>query len=295
MPDRRRPRRSRPCPASARRAAPARTARRPRSASSQRRRAPRARRRRRPAASASRRAPLEDAAVGRVVVDDQHAQVARASRTASPRALAGGACLRRPKRAVKWKVLPRPGFALDPSAPAHQLDEPRRDGQPQAGAAVRAASSSRRPARTASKIARCLSGGMPMPVSRTATSQASLVAGCRLTPSDAAPRPRRSSVNLMALPTRLTRICRSRPGSPTRASGTSGGDVAGQLQALLVRPGGERLHRVAQRVAQAEVDRLELELARLDLGEVEDVVDAGAAASPPSALTVLQVLALLRA
>ena len=81
------------------------------------------------------------------------------------------------------------------------------------------------------------------------------------------------SVNLMALPTRLTTIWRSRPGSPTRASGTSGGDVVRQLQLLLCRPRRQRLQRVAQGVAQIEIDRLQLELAGFDLREVQDVVE----------------------
>ena len=51
------------------------------------------------------------------------------------------------------------------------------------------------------------------------------------------------------------------------------GDVEGQLQALLVGPQAERPHRVAQAVAEVERAGVELELARLDLGEVEDVVD----------------------
>ena len=40
-------------------------------------------------------------------------------------------------------------------------------------------------------------------------------------------------------------------------------------------PQRQRVHRVADGIAQVEVDRVELELARLDLGEVEDVVDDG--------------------
>ena len=54
------------------------------------------------------------------------------------------------------------------------------------------------------------------------------------------------SVNLIALPTRLTTICRSRIGSPTSTSGTSGMNVAGQFQALGVSAIAERLDRVAQ-------------------------------------------------
>ncbi len=50
-------------------------------------------------------------------------------------------------------------------------------------------------------------------------------------------------------------------------------DVAGQLQPLLMGAQGERLHRVAQAFAEVEPLPLQHELPRLDLGEVEDVVD----------------------
>ena len=49
--------------------------------------------------------------------------------------------------------------------------------------------------------------------------------------------------------------------------------MAGQFQALLLRPQGQRVQRVAQRVAQVEVDLIQVQLAGLDLGEIEDVVD----------------------
>ena len=49
--------------------------------------------------------------------------------------------------------------------------------------------------------------------------------------------------------------------------------VAGQLQALLVGARGQGAQGVADRRPQGEVSRLQLQLARLDLGEVEQVVD----------------------
>ena len=49
--------------------------------------------------------------------------------------------------------------------------------------------------------------------------------------------------------------------------------VGGELQPFAAGVDRERLQRVAQRVARAEGDRFELELSRLDLREVEDVVD----------------------
>ena len=75
---------------------------------------------------------------------------------------------RRPKRAVKWNVLPLPDCALDPDPPAHQL-RPAATRSPGPGRCRRTcASSSRRPARRPRRSAPACSGGMPMPVSRTA-------------------------------------------------------------------------------------------------------------------------------
>ena len=52
-----------------------------------------------------------------------------------------------------------------------------------------------------------------------------------------------------------------------------GMDEAGQFQTPLVRPDGERFHRVAQAFPQVERAVVEGQLPRFDLGEVEDVVD----------------------
>jgi len=51
------------------------------------------------------------------------------------------------------------------------------------------------------------------------------------------------------------------------------GDVGGQFQPLLVGPGGEGGDGVVEGVAEVEVGALQVELAGLDLGEVEQVVD----------------------
>ena len=82
------------------------------------------------------------------------------------------------------------------------------------------------------------------------------------------------SVNLIALPTRLTRICRSRAGVADDGVGHVGRDVAGELEPLLVRPHGRAC--AACRPTSSRRSNgvaVELELARLDLREVEDVVD----------------------
>ena len=68
-----------------------------------------------------------------------------------------------------------------------------------------------------------LSGGMPMPVSRTEKRSGTVPSprswrSTRETSTRTSP----SRVNLIALPARLTSICRRRPGSPFKKSGTSG-------------------------------------------------------------------------
>ena len=117
---------------------------------------------------------LEDAAVGGVVVHDQHA-AGRAGRPARPARLRAGALGARPKRAVKWNVLPWPDLALDPDPAAHQLDQLRARSPAPGRCRRTCASSSCRPARTPRRSACCLSGGMPMPVSRDREVQATLV------------------------------------------------------------------------------------------------------------------------
>ena len=92
-----------------------------------------------------------------------------------------------------------------------------------------------------------------MPVSRDGEAEARPRSRCRAvvgTRRATTTSPR--SVNLMALPTRLTSTWRSRPASPTSASGTSGVDVADQLQALRVGPHGQGPQGVADRVRAGE-------------------------------------------
>ncbi len=102
-------------------------------------------------------------------------------------------------------------FALHPDAPAHQLDELGGDGQPEARPAVH-------PGRRAVRLGEgiedqlSLSGGMPMPVSRTWKWRRTLLLDPLLQgkrDDDFA-----LGVNLMALLSRLVRIWRKRPGSP---------------------------------------------------------------------------------
>ena len=142
-------------------------------------------------------------------------------------------------------------LALHPDPPAHQLDQPRGDGQPQARAAVPAGRARCRPARTPRRSPPACPAGMPMPVSRDGEVQHDFLVGRCDSGVDVEDAPRPASVNLMALPTRLTTICRSRWESPTTMARHVGVNVAGQFQPLAVGAEGERLQRVAQALAQS--------------------------------------------
>ena len=112
------------------------------------------------------------------------------------------------------------------------------------------------------------SSDIPIPVSMTSN---------RSKPSSPAVRTRTitspESVNLMALPTKLMRIWRSRIGSPHTVPGTSRSTGTGQLQPLRMGSRGKDLEGLLRRIAQVRTDALELDLAGLDLRKVQDVVD----------------------
>ena len=121
---------------------------------------------------------------------------------------------------MNQKVLPTPGLALDPDPSPHELDQLGRDRQTESRAAEPAG------CRTVGLLERLkdrfqLFNGDADP--RVGDGEAEDGAFAPRVPRDQRTRgfPRRS-VNLIALPTRLTRTCRSRPASPIKASGTSG-------------------------------------------------------------------------
>ena len=173
-------------------------------------------------------------------------------------------------------------LALDPDAAAHQLDEPRRDRQPEAGAAVparrravglRERLEDRRAACRAGCRCRCRS---PRSAARRDPRRRS--ASRRATRTTTSPR----SVNFTALPTRFSRTWRSRPGSPSTRLGHVGADVARELEPLLAGAQRQQRRRVADDLAHVERRPFQLEPPRLDLREVEDVVDDRRAAPRPT-------------
>ena len=113
-----------------------------------------------------------------------------------------------------------------------------------------------------------------MPVSRTVkcSCKVSPVLLIRARPSTATSP---CSVNLMALPTRFTRICRSRSGSPHDAPrARPGAIVADQFQPLARAPAGPGSCSGVSRMSRRfEIDRFQVQLAGLDLGEIQNVVD----------------------
>ena len=81
------------------------------------------------------------------------------------------------------------------------------------------------------------------------------------------------SVNLIALPIRLVMTCLQAAGIAPQAPRQVRGKLAGQLDALVPGAFGEHVERPLHRLDEVEVERVERQLAGLDLREVEDVVD----------------------
>ena len=115
------------------------------------------------------------------------------------------------------------------------------------------------------------SAGMPIPVSvtlhrsRTRSRVADAI--------DTAIETRPSSVNLTALPARLSSTWRRRPPSASTRAGHVGPTAAVHLQPLLRGHRPQQADDVVHQGADVDPLRHEIELARLDLREVEDVVD----------------------
>ena len=190
---------------------------------------------------------LQDVAVGGVVIDHQHRQVVEQDRRLGRRPTPGG-CGCRPNRAVKAKVLPRPGslstVILPPIRATSRAAMVRPRPVPPYLRVVEVSSCSK-----ARKIVSCLSGGMPMPVSRTVNRR----------PTLAARRPATSHVDFhahdhLALVGELDGVAHqveqhlSQPaGVADQGVGHVRLHVADQLQPLLVGPHGQGPQGIAER------------------------------------------------
>ena len=164
-------------------------------------------------------------------------------------------------------------LALDPHPAAHQLDQPQRDRQTEAGAAEPAR-------RRAVGLRECLEdlvaacpAGMPMPVSVTAK--------CSVAPRRAHVSRRSHAQHDFALVGELDGVAQNvqqhLPEPSRRRRAASSGTSAAMWQAssspFSRGPQRQQLRRVADRFAQIELGVLEIQPPRLDLREIEHVVD----------------------
>ena len=157
--------------------------------------------------------------VGGVVVDDQDGAGPR-ERGPDVDSTGGRGLRPRPKRAVKWNVLPAPGSLSTQIRPPISSTSCAEMVRPRPVPPY-CAWSSRRPARRPRRSAAACPAGCRCRC-RAPRSAGTATGRLPSATSTATRRPRPRSVNLMALPTRLTRTWRSRPGRRRSASGTSG-------------------------------------------------------------------------
>ena len=163
-------------------------------------------------------------------------------------------------------------LALDPDRAAHQLDQLGTRSSGPAPCRRTAGSSSRRPARTARRSSPASRRGCRSRCRRP-RSGASTARSLDFLRTDTATTTSPRSVNLIALPTRLTSTWRSRPESPIRASGTSGAIRQASSRPLACARSARVCKVSSSASRRPNGASVEAQLAGLDLGEVEDVVD----------------------
>ena len=184
-----------------------------------------------------------------------------------------GGCGWSPNRAVKAKVLPRPGSLSTRDLPAHQGHQPGGDRQAQPGAAVpprrRGVLLLERPEDPLLLVPGDADAGVAH-----GEPQADLALGCR--PSPATSTRTTTSPGVGELDGVAHQVEQDLPqpaGVADQGVGHLRLHVVDQLQPLRVGPHGQGPQGVTDRRPQREVGRVQLELAGLDLGEVEQVVD----------------------
>ena len=172
---------------------------------------------------------------------------------------------------VKWKRLPPPGRLSTSISP------PIRRANSWLIASPRPTPDSRRrPWSACSKGAKMRSwssGAMPMPVSSTEKRSSTRPSSARAQCTPRTTRP--VSVNLMALPSRLSRICRRRLSSASTTSGRSIGQVEEELQPLVARIHAHHRDELLEQRAQPHRRGVELQVPGPDPGQIEQVVDQG--------------------
>ena len=211
---------------------------------------------------------FEDQAIGGVVVDHQHSRVVDGRRTDVP--LFAGFFLGQLEPGREVEGAAAADFAFDPDPPSHEVHQPRGDRQSQAGAAETA-------------------GGRAVGLLEDLEDHLLLLrrhADARIADGEVqhdlavAHRFRPDLEHDLAALGELDGVAHQVDDDLPQAGGIAaekGGHVgtnpAGQFQALAVGAHRQRPHRVAQVLVEVEVDAIQHDLARLDLGEVEDVVD----------------------
>ena len=209
----------------------------------------------------------KDEAIGRVVIDDEDPEVAQVVRGRGDR-LDSVATI--PNRATKWNWLPLPGSLSSHMRPSIistscvEMVRPRP--VPPYRRVVDASACTNAP-----KISHCFSSGMPMPVSRTVKRRR----------TSSVPRSSTDDVDAdFAFVRELDRVAHEieddlskPPGVAEEAVGHVGSDPAGEVQALLIGARRQQLDAVFDRIAEAERRAIERQPARLDLRDVQDVVD----------------------
>ena len=193
------------------------------------------------------------------------------SRTGGRAGVGSAGCGWRPKCAVKAKVLPRPGSLstaiVPPIRATRRAAIVRPRPVPPYLRVVEVSSCSK-----ARKIFSCLSGGMPMPVSltvkRSSTSLRRGVAGDLHAHDHLA-----LLGELDGVADQVEQHLAQPAGVADQGVGHVRLHVVDQLQPLPVGPHGQGPQGVADRRSQREIGQVQLELAGLDLGEVEQVVD----------------------
>ena len=204
-----------------------------------------------------------------MVVDTQNAHAPQLGQCGDCRVIGAG---RVASRTVNQKVLPCPGVLSTPIVPpiivASRCEMASPSPVPPYFRVVEPSA-----CENAWKRRPWTSGGMPMPVSVTANAEQHGVSV--LFDQRGAHHTSPCSVNLMALPTRLVRIWRRRPGSPATQVGTSAWSMHASSSPLLAARSASKFEHVLDGCTQVEVNHLQVQLARFDLGEIQDVVNDG--------------------
>ena len=211
-----------------------------------------------------------DPLVGHAVLDQQHVERPRRGvRLGGPRRLGGGARVAaEARREVERGALPR--LALQPDLAFQGFDQPGRDRQPQPRAAVAA--------RRRGVGLHELFEDHPLLVRRDADAGVGDLEpqGDRLAARLLHAHPQGDLAPLGELDRVRQQVGQHLPqqaGVAEQRVRRVVGDVAAHGDRPAVQPGRERLHQVAEALAQPERSALALQLVRLHLREVEDVVD----------------------